>query len=104
MIKFTSGGSFVLQIGTPGQSEGPDSTTTLSRPSALALDESANEVYVADTGNRRIIVFDATSGAYKRHWFGSGDKTSSAAPAAYDPAAAPVRSFRDVTCVRIAND
>ena len=104
VIKFTSGGSFVLQIGTPGQSEGPDSTTTLSRPSALALDESANEVYVADTGNRRIIVFDATSGAYKRHWFGSGDKTSSAAPAAYDPAAPPVRSFRDVTCVKIAND
>ena len=65
MIKFTSGGSFVLQIGTPGQSEGPDSTTTLSRPSALALDESANEVYVADTGNRRIIVFDGVYDTFK---------------------------------------
>jgi sugar lactone lactonase YvrE len=104
VIKFTSGGSFMLQIGTPGQSEGPDSTTTLSRPSALAVDEAANELYVADTGNRRIIVFDATSGAYKRHWFGSGEKMSSAAPAAYDPAAPPVKSFRDVTCVKISGD
>jgi len=104
ILKFTSGGSFILQIGTPGQSEGPDSTTTLSRPSALAVDEGANELYVADTGNRRIVVFDATSGAYKRHWFGSGEKTSSAAPAAYDPAAPPARSFRDVTCVKISAD
>src|SRR6185436_5550277 len=87
IVKFTAGGSFLLQIGTPGQSDGPDSTTTLNRPTSLALDEAANELYVADTGNRRIIVFDATSGAYKRHWFGSGDKASSAAPAAYDPAA-----------------
>jgi DNA-binding beta-propeller fold protein YncE len=104
VIKFTATGSFVLQIGTPGQSDGPDSTTTLSRPAALAIDDAANEVYVADTGNRRIIVFDATTGAYKRHWFGSGDKASSAAPAAYDPAAPPVRPFRDVTCVKIGAD
>src|SRR5262245_51689351 len=104
VLKFTSGGNFILQIGTPGQSDGPDSMTTLSRPSALAVDDGANELYVADTGNRRIVVFDATSGAYKRHWFGSGEKASSAAPAAYDPAAPPVKSFRDVTCVKISSD
>jgi len=104
VIKFTAGGNFLLQIGTPGQSDGPDSMTTLSRPSALAIDEAANELYVADTGNRRIVVFDATSGAYKRHWFGSGEKASSAAPAAYDPAVPSVRSFRDVTCVKISGD
>lgn len=104
VIKFSSAGSFVLQIGTPGQSDGPESTTTLSRPSALAVDDAANELYVADTGNRRIVVFDATTGAYKRHWFGSGDKASSAAPAAYDPATPAVRGFRDVTCVKISGD
>jgi len=104
VLKFTAGGSFRLQIGTPGQSEGPDSKTTLSRPSALAIDEAANELYVADTGNRRIVVFDATTGVYKRHWFGSGENVAGAAPAAYDPAAPPARSFRDVTCVKIAPD
>jgi hypothetical protein len=104
VIKFTSGGNFLLQIGTPGQSDGPDSTTTLSRPAALTIDEVANEVYVADTGNRRIVVFDATTGVHRRHWFGSGDNITSPAPVAYDPAVAPVRSFRDVTCVKIARD
>ena len=104
VIKFSSGGNFLLQIGTPGQSDGPDSTTTLSRPAALAIDEAANEIYVADTGNRRIVVFDATTGAHRRHWFGSGDSLTSPAPAAYDPAAPPVRSFRDVTCVKISRD
>ena len=33
------------------------------------VDTAANEVYVADGhGNHRIVVFDATTGAYKRHW------------------------------------
>jgi len=104
IIKFTSGGNFLLQIGTPGQSDTPDSTTTLNRPSAIAIDEAANEVYVADTGNRRIVVFDATTGAHKRHWFGSGDKTAGEAPPAYDPAAPAARSFRDVSCVKISRD
>ena len=104
VIKFTSGGNFILQVGTPGQSDGPDSTTTLNRPSALAIDEPANELFVADTGNRRIVVFDATTGAYKRHWFGSGDKAAGEAPAAYDPAAPAVRGFRDVTCVKLSAD
>jgi DNA-binding beta-propeller fold protein YncE len=105
VLKFAAGGKFALQIGTPGQSDGPDSKTTLSKPSALAIDEAANEVYVADTGNRRIVVFDANTGAYKRHWFGSGEKTATAAaPAAYDPAAPSVKSFRDVTCVKVASD
>ena len=104
MLKFTATGQFVLQIGKPGQSDGPDSQTTLSRPAAVVIDNAANEVYVADTGNRRIVVFDANTGAYKRHWFGSGEKTASAAPGPYDPAAVPVKSFREVTCVKIAKD
>jgi DNA-binding beta-propeller fold protein YncE len=71
---------------------------------ALAVDTPSNEVFVADTGNRRIIVFDSNTGAYKRHWFGTGDKAAGAAPAAYDPAAPAVRSFRDVTCVELSRD
>jgi DNA-binding beta-propeller fold protein YncE len=104
VIKFSHDGKFLLQIGTPGKMVGPDSQTTLNRPSAIAYDAAANEVFVADTGNRRIVVFDADSGAYKRHWFAYGEKTAGPAPAAYaasDPAA---KSFRDVTCVEISRD
>lgn|ERR1043166_18619 len=104
VLKFDRTGKFLLQIGAPGKIEGPASTTTLNRPAAVAVDTAANEVFVADTGNRRIVVFDADSGAYKRHWFAYGEKTAGAAPAPYVPDDPPARSFRDVTCVEIAKD
>jgi DNA-binding beta-propeller fold protein YncE len=104
VIKFSRDGKFLLQIGTPGKMEGPDSQTTLNRPSAVAFDAAANEVFVADTGNRRIVVFDADSGKYKRHWFAYGEKTAGPAPAPYNAGEPASKSFRDVTCVDIARD
>src|SRR5262245_23652573 len=52
VIKFTKEGKFVLQIGTPGKMEGPESHDTLNAPQAVAVDDAANEVYVADSGNK----------------------------------------------------
>jgi DNA-binding beta-propeller fold protein YncE len=41
----------------------------------MVVDEAANELYVADGYvNHRIIVFDATTGAYKRHWGAYGKR------------------------------
>ena len=104
VLKFSRDGKFLLQIGEPGKMDGPDSKTTLNRPSAVAVDTAANEVFVADTGNRRIVVFDADSGGYKRHWFAYGEKAAGAAPPAYAPNDPPAKSFRDVTCIDIARD
>jgi DNA-binding beta-propeller fold protein YncE len=104
VLKFSPDGKFLLQIGTPGKMDGPDSQTTLNRPAAVAIDATANEAYVADSGNHRIVVFDAETGAYKRHWGAYGEKPTAAGGGAYDPAAAPARQFRDVTCVEIAKD
>jgi sugar lactone lactonase YvrE len=104
LFKFARDGKFLRQIGTPGKMDGPDSRTTLNRPSAVAFDAAANEVFVADTGNRRIVVFDADSGEYKRHWFAYGEKTGGAAPPPYAPGDPPAKSFRDVTCIEIARD
>ena len=40
-----------------------------------------NELFVADGyGNRRVIVFDAATGKYKRHWGAYGNKPDDAAP------------------------
>ncbi len=103
VIKFSKTGQFLLQIGAPGRNEGPESQTSLNRPSAVAVDTAANEVYIADTGNRRIVVFDSETGRYKRHWGAYGEKPG-AAPPAYDPAAPAARQFRDVTCIDIAKD
>lgn len=73
ILKFSADGKFLLQIGKPGRTGDNDSTTALHRPMAVDVDTAANEVYVADgLGNRRIVVFDAGTGAYKRHWGANG--------------------------------
>jgi hypothetical protein len=104
VLKFSKTGQFLLQIGTPGKTDGPDSQTTLNRPKAVAVDSAANEVYVADSGNHRIVVFDADKGTFKRSWGAYGEKPSATGPGPYDPNAAPARQFRDVSCVEIAKD
>ena len=44
----------------------------------MVTDEAAGELYVADGYlNRRIVVFDAKTGAYKRHWGAYGSKQPS---------------------------
>ena len=66
--QFTRTGQFVWQFGKPATVEGNNGTTTLSRPAGFDVDEAANEVYIADgLGNRRVVVVDAGTGAYKRH-------------------------------------
>jgi DNA-binding beta-propeller fold protein YncE len=104
VTKYTRSGQFLLRIGTPGQPGGPDSQTGLNRPAGMAIDDAANEVYIADSGNHRVAVFDAKTGAFKRSWGGSGDRPTAAGAGPYDPNGAPSRQFRDVTCVKIAKD
>ena len=105
VLKFSGDGRYLMTIGTPGKKDGPDSQTTLNRPAAIAYDAAANEVFIADSGNHRIVVFDADKGTYKRHWGAYGEKAMAEGGGAYDPnAATPSRQFRDVTCVEIARD
>jgi DNA-binding beta-propeller fold protein YncE len=105
VLKFSKSGAFLLQIGHAGKPEGSDSTTGLNRPANVEVDSAANEVYVADGYvNRRVVVFDATTGAYKRHWGAYGEKPDDANIGPYDPNAPPAKQFRTVSCVRIAKD
>jgi DNA-binding beta-propeller fold protein YncE len=104
VLKFSRDGKFLLQIGKPGSDVAPDSKTTLNRPGAVAFDAGANEVYVADSGNRRVVVFDADSGAYKRHWGAYGAAPDSAAPGDYNPAEPPAKQFRTLSCIEISRD
>jgi len=105
IVQFTADGKFIKQLGHPGKSEGSNSETQLGRPAHMQVDAAANELYVADGyGNRRVIVFDATTGAYKRHWGAYGNRPVDA-KTTYDPAAPPSKQFGSpVHCVRLAND
>jgi DNA-binding beta-propeller fold protein YncE len=126
ILKFTRDGKFLMQIGRSGKNEGSNDLKNLGGPASITLDRPANELYVADGYvNHRVIVFDATTGAYKRHWgaYGkrpddsyftrAGEKLPSPfsgavqfenRPSQYDPDGAPPPQFRIVHAARISND
>ena len=106
VLKFTPDGERLLQIGEFGRTGGSNDTELLGRPTDVAVDPATNEVYITDGyGNRRIIVYDAETGAYKRHWGAYGERPDDGELEPYDPAAPPIRSFRSpMHAVRISND
>ena len=75
----------------------------------MVTDDAAGELYVADGYlNRRILVLDMNTGAYKRHWgaYGTKEPTDDKLPA-YTPVAitALSKSFANpVHCVRLSRD
>jgi DNA-binding beta-propeller fold protein YncE len=106
VLKFTRDGRFLQQFGQAGKTSGSNSPTDLNRPALAIVDPSGAELYIADGyGNRRVLVLDARTGAYKRHWGAYGNRPDDADPGKYDPAAPLAQQFRTpVHCVRIAHD
>jgi DNA-binding beta-propeller fold protein YncE len=106
ILKFTMDGKFVLQIGKPGQPRDSNATGWLGSPADVAVDVAAKEVFAADGyGNRRVAVFDAETGAYKRHWGAYGNRPSDEKTPPYDPHKPPSQQFGNpVHCIRMAKD
>ena len=106
VLKFSRDGTFLLQIGQAGVNEGSNSTQFLGKPADTEVDPETNEVYIADGyGNKRVIVFDADTGEYRRHWGAYGNEPDDTPPGDYDPDAPTAQQFRNpVHCVRIADD
>jgi DNA-binding beta-propeller fold protein YncE len=74
LLKFTRDGKFVRRWGK-NEAKSDNDTQNLAGPTQMFVDPKTNELYVADGyRNRRIIVFDAETGAYKRHWGAYGHK------------------------------
>jgi DNA-binding beta-propeller fold protein YncE len=106
VLKFTRDGKFLMQIGKPASSKGSNDIANLRLPAKTFIDKEANEVYVADGyGNHRVIVFDAETGKYKRHWGAYGNKPEDADLGRYDPSALPAKQFRNpVHCADLSVD
>ncbi len=106
VLKFTQSGKFLMQIGHPKMSKGSNDVENLNRPAKTFIDKATNEVYVADGyGNKRVIVYDADTGQYKRHWGAYGHKPEDANLGPYDPDAPPAQQFRNpVHCAELSND
>ena len=87
LVKFTRDGKFVMQIGRKGQSKGNKDTQNVKQAADTFVHTPTNELFVADGyGNRRIIVFDADTGAFKRMWGAFGNEPLDNVP---EPAKVP---------------
>ena len=107
VTKFTRTGTLLLQIGQRDKTGGSNDRTLLGRPAGVFVDAAANEVYVADGYvNRRVIVFDATTGAYKRHWGGHGNRPQDPPKEEpFDPSAPDRQQFAPaVHCAAVSRD
>jgi DNA-binding beta-propeller fold protein YncE len=106
VLKFTQEGKFLMQIGKPGRSKGSNDLENLRLPAKLTIDPKANELYVADGyGNHRVIVFDADTGKYKRHWGAYGKRPDDVDQGPYNPSGPPPQQFRNpVHCAELSVD
>jgi DNA-binding beta-propeller fold protein YncE len=106
VLKFTQSGKFLMQIGHPGKSKGSNDVENLKGPAKLFVDSKTDELYVADGyGNHRVIVFDAETGKYKRHWGAYGNKPDDTNLGPYKPDDPPAQQFRNpVHCAQLSND
>ncbi len=106
VLKFTQDGQFLMQIGKPSSSKGSNDVENLRLPAKTFIDKQTNEVYVADGyGNHRVIVYDADTGKYKRHWGAYGHVPDDADQGNYNPDAPPPQQFRNpVHCADLSVD
>jgi DNA-binding beta-propeller fold protein YncE len=113
ILKFSRDGKLLLQIGAPSNAPLDNGETMRLGPSgALCVDDAANEVYVADGfAKRRVVVFDANTGAFKRGWGAYGialDQVDNSEPSRFpvtrDPSVAPSKQFWGLTDIEISND
>ena len=109
ILKFTTAGKLVMQIGRRGQSKGNTDTVNVHQPADTFVHEPTNELFVADGyGNQRVVVFDADSGRFKRMWGGFGmappaSLTPNPAQSAPPTAEAPMQ-FGLVHAVKVSRD
>lgn len=118
LLKFTADGKFISEFGHRGpvveqenqQKQDNQQTNLLMRGVAAAeLDEDAHEIYIADGYlNKRVVVFDSDTGAFKRGWGAYGiplDQIDNEPLPPRVPGAPPAKQFREpVHCVRISHD
>jgi hypothetical protein len=119
VLKLTTAGKLVLQIGRRGQSGGAKDTKNTYGAADLFVYRKTNELFVGDEGNLRVIVFDADTGAFKRMWTAFGntpfDRPRPGVAAATTSAPPPSRpaldtegpgspQFGETHSVRVSND
>jgi DNA-binding beta-propeller fold protein YncE len=105
LLKFTRDGRFLLQIGRRGASKGSLDTENLNNAADMYVHAPTNELFVADGYvNRRVVVFDATTGAFKRMWGAYGNAPDDDAPNTPQYEGPGARQFNTVHGIRVSRD
>ena len=106
VLVFTRTGEYVRTVGEPGNDVDSNSQTHFARVAEIAIDASANEVYLADGYiNRRVVVVDLATGAFKRYWGAYGNVPDDDADNTYIPGEPLPQQFRGpVHCAEPSND
>ncbi len=105
LVKFTHDGKFLMRI---GQQEAKSVTekTNLAGTAGVYVDPKTNEIFVADGyRNRRVVVFDADTGAFKRMWGAYGKPPQDPQSRQPDPDMKKrAEQFELVHCIVSSND
>lgn len=105
ILKFTRDGKFLQQIGEPGKPADSNSETHFGRVAEIAIDERVGEVYVADGyGNKRVVVLDANTGAFKRYWGAYGNKPADERVSYVPGEPLPQQFVGPVHCAQFSHD
>ena len=82
LLKYDLKGNFVKEFFAKGISKGNADTNALNRPSDAFVYANTGEVFISDGYvNRRVIVLDANTGAFKRMWGAFGNPPDTNPPA-----------------------
>lgn len=103
ILKFTRTGKFLLQFGHSGnKSQGSNDTDNLK--GASGVKSYKGEIFISDGyGNRRVVVLDQATGAYKRHWGAYGKRPDDTVKQPYD-ANKPPQQFSTPHGIGVSDD
>jgi DNA-binding beta-propeller fold protein YncE len=105
VLKFSREKKFLLQIGRSGKSAGSNDESNFASPTKAFYYPKTNEVFVSDGYiNRRVAVFDAETGKYKRHWGAYGKRPDDSASRARTADGPPPDQFNLPHDVLISQD
>jgi hypothetical protein len=91
ILKFTREGKLLMEIGRQStEPQNNQDVTLLGQPASIEVDDAAHEVFIADGYmNKRVVVYDSETGAFKRGWGAYGiplAQIDNGKPPAYNPA------------------
>lgn len=105
LLKFSSDGEFLLQIGRRGASGGSSDTLNLNNAADMYVYPETDELFVADGYvNRRVIVFDADTGEFKRMWGAYGNAPDDDVPNTPQYSGPAAEQFNTVHGIRVSDD